>query len=257
MKLLSKVMGPSTQSLINELKLSPGLVCLDVGCGGGDVSFELAKIIGPTGQVIGVDYDQIKIDLAAKEAEQQGLNNITFLTHDVYKWKPEETFDLIYLRFLLTHLKEPDALIESLYLNLKPGGVIVVEDIDFRGHFSEPHCPAMSKFVELYSKAVHNRGADPNIGPRLPTLLQKSGLSNVATKLVQPVDTEGGIKLLSYMTLESIAKPILDDKLIEAEELKKISNELYSFVCDPTTMIGGPRVFQVWGHKSISPNLQA
>jgi hypothetical protein len=55
----------------------------------------------------------------------------------------------------------------------------VVEDIDFRGHFCEPDCPAMWRFVELYTKAVERRGADPNIGPKLPGLLRRAGLEGV------------------------------------------------------------------------------
>src|SRR5581483_12394792 len=52
--------------------------------------------------------------------------------------------------------------------NPAAGGTVVLEDIDFRGHFCHPECAAFSRYVHLYTQAAHRRGADPNIGPRLP-----------------------------------------------------------------------------------------
>jgi hypothetical protein len=71
--------------------------------------------------------------------------------------------------------------------------VIVVEDIDFRGHFAEPPCPALDRYVALYSASVTKRGADPNIGPRLPALLRAAGFSDVETRgVAERVEREIG-----------------------------------------------------------------
>ena len=127
---------------------------------------------------------------------------------------------------------------------------MIVEDIDFRGNFAEPDCPAFRRYVELYTKSVQNRGADPNIGPRLPALLRAAGLDRVGMKLVHPAALEGGIKLLTCVTLESIAAAVLEDGLATEQDLRATVDELYAFARDPHTVIGGPRVFQSWGHST-------
>ena len=249
LRLLSEVAGPSTRALLAEVGIPVGSICLDVGCGGGDVTFELPDAVGPTGRVVGVDLDETKLDIARLEAEQRNLSNIVFEARDVTAWEPGELFGVVYSRFLLTHLPDPTALLSAVRPHVRPGGVIVVEDIDYRGHFAEPDCRALSRSVELYSKAVQNRGADPNIGPRLPGLLREVGFKDVQMRLVQPAALQGGIKLLICVTLENIAEAVIADGLATGEELRETVEQLYSFARDPHTVLGGPRIFQAWGRS--------
>lgn len=249
LRLLSEVMGPSTGALLNEVGVTAGSKCLDIGCGGGDVTFELARAAGPTGLAVGVDFDETKLDIARREASQRGLSNIVFESRDVTQWKPDQLFDLVYARFLLTHLTDPQALVCVMGDQTRVGGVAVVEDIDFRGHFSEPECPALQRYVQWYTSSVQRRGADANIGPRLPGLLREAGFQDVQMRLVHPAALVGGIKLLTCVTLENISEAVLRDGLATAEELQESLDELYAFARDPHTLLGGPRVFQAWGRK--------
>jgi SAM-dependent methyltransferase len=252
LRLLSEVMGPSTRALLAEVGVPSGAVCLDVGCGGGDVTCELARAAGPAGRAIGVDLDEVKLDIARRESAERGFPNVAFERRDVTQWRPAESFDVVYARFLLTHLADPGSLVSVLRRHIRPGGVMIVEDVDFRGHFAEPDCPALRRFVELYTKSVQARGADPNIGPRLPGLLREAGFEDVRMRLVQPVALEGGIKRLTCVTLESISEAVLADGLTTEEDLRETIEELSAFAGDPHTVLGGPRVFQAWGRKAVS-----
>jgi SAM-dependent methyltransferase len=249
LRLLADVMGPSTRALLDDVGIRAGSRCLDVGCGAGDVTFELARDAGPAGRVVGVDLDPTQLAGARREAARQGLSNITFAERDVVEWEPEESFDVVYARFLLTHLANPGGLLTALRRRIVPGGVIIIEDIDFRGHFAEPDCPALRRYVEFYTRSVQAHGADPHIGPRLPGLLREAAFEDIKLKLVQPAAFEGGIKLLPCVTLENIADAILGDGLVTEERLRETIEELYAFARDPHTVIGGPRVFQAWGRS--------
>src|SRR4030095_12517650 len=68
LKLLSRIMHPSTAELFDRAGISPGIKCLEIGCGSGDMSLELARRVGAGGQVLGVDIDLTKIELARREA---------------------------------------------------------------------------------------------------------------------------------------------------------------------------------------------
>ena len=157
----------------------------------------------------------------------------------------------MYARFLLSHLADPASLLTTLRRHLRPGGVIVVEDIDFRGHLAEPDCPALARFVALYTRSVRSGGADPNIGPRLPGLLRDAGLADVGMALSHPVALEGGLKLLTCITLESIADAVLADGLATLDELQATIDELAAFARDTHTVLAGPRVFQAWGYGIV------
>jgi hypothetical protein len=171
---------------------------------------------------------------------------------DVVGWEPDEQFDVVYARFLLSHLSDPGTLIGAVRRYTRPDSVVIVEDIDFRGHFAEPECRALQRFVELYTKSVKARGADPNIGPRLPGLIRTAGFGNLQMRLVHPAALAGGIKLLTCVTLEDIAEAVVHDGLTTDGELRETIDELYAFARDPYTVLGGPRVFQAWGRRGAS-----
>src|SRR5262245_24388489 len=179
LRLLSEVMGPSTRALLAEVGIPAGSACLDGGCGGGYVAFDLARAAGPSGRAVGIDFDEIKLDIARREAHRLGLTNVVFEVQDVTEWEPDALFDVVYARFLLTHLSDPKALVSTLRRHIRLGGVAIIEDIDFRGHFAEPDCAALRRFVEWYTKSVKLSGVDPKLGPSLQGLLRGAGLDSV------------------------------------------------------------------------------
>jgi hypothetical protein len=135
---------------------------------------------------------------------------------------------------------------------LKPGGVLIVEDIDFSGHFCYPHSPAFWRYVEWYTKVVQGRGAGPNIGRRLPALLYDAGLSQLGMNVVQPAGFSGEVKLLGPLTLEAIAEAVLAAKLATADELNQTLDDLFAFANADLTVLSVPRVVQAWGRHVIS-----
>jgi SAM-dependent methyltransferase len=78
LQVLARSWLPTTTALLERAGLSPGLACLDLGSGAGDVTFELARGVGPAGRVVGLDMDDVKVDLARQEAAAQGLGNVEF-----------------------------------------------------------------------------------------------------------------------------------------------------------------------------------
>src|SRR3954471_25046910 len=86
LRLLAQVMAPSSRALLAEAGVTAGAICLDLGCGGGDVALELARAAGPAGRVLGVDLDPVKIDIARAESAEKGVSNVTFETRDLTTW---------------------------------------------------------------------------------------------------------------------------------------------------------------------------
>jgi len=244
LRILSRVMQPTTLSLLHRVGVRPGMACLDAGSGGGDVSFDLARLTSPGGRVVGIDSDQTMIEMARRETAERKLDNA-----DIARSELEPKFDLVYARFLLTHLRDPGATLARLRRALRPGGVLVVEDIDLRGHFCHPDHPAFRRYVDLYTETVRRRGGDANIGLRLPELLTEAGFEAIEMHVVQPAGANGEVKLITPVTLENIRDAVLAEVLASRDEINQLLAELYEFACTPGTVSSVARVVQVWGYR--------
>src|SRR5262245_37123592 len=143
LRILARVMRPTTLNLLDRVGIEPRTVCLDVGCGGGDVSFDLAELVGPGGRVVGWDIDETKIGLARREAEEKGVGNVEFRLSDIGQCEAKSEFDISYTRFLLTHLRDPAGALAMIQQALHPGGIVILEDVDFTGYFCHPHSAAL------------------------------------------------------------------------------------------------------------------
>jgi ubiquinone/menaquinone biosynthesis C-methylase UbiE len=250
LRILARVMRPATLSLLRRAGIRPGMACLDVGCGGGDVSFELAQLVGPSGRVVGIDIDEVKIEIARSEARAQQIANIEFRLTNIAESEPEAEFDFAHARFLLSHLPNPAAALAKIGQAIRPEGILVVADTDFRGFFCDPDSPALWRYVELYTETVKRRGGDANIGPRLPALLAQHGFEKVQMNVVQPAGTEGEVKLLSPLTMENIADAVLAEGLASRAEIDQIVVELYEFARAPGTVGSAARVVEAWGYRA-------
>ena len=252
MRLIAPLIATDTNALLDRVGLNNGIECLDIGCGNGAVSLELARRVGPDGHVTGGDIDEIKLTMARTEAHLQGIDNVTFLPMNVRDLHDSSTYDVIYARFLLTHLASPSQTLAILYRHLRPGGSIILEDIDFKGNITYPDCPAFDRYQALYCACVKHRGGDPFIGMKLPSLLRQNHFTNVRMAAVQTLGMEGDIKLISAITMENIADTLLHDGLASALEIDEIITELYAFADNPDTIAGMPRVIQAWGYRPIT-----
>jgi SAM-dependent methyltransferase len=252
LRILARVMQPTTRSLFDRVRIDAAMACLDVGCGGGDVTLELARRVGPGGRVVGWDIDETKLELARREAGEQGVGNVDFRLSDIGHGEVERQFDAVYARFLLTHLKDPAGALAGMRQMLRPGGVAIVEDIDCTGCFCHPPAAAFLRYVELYTQVVRRRGGDANIGPRLPGLLLDAGFEGIQMNVVQPAGIDGEVKLINPITMEAIADSVLSEGLATRDEIDKVVAELYELARDPRTVVSLPRVVQTWGYRALS-----
>ena len=249
LRILARSVRPATLALLHRAGIRPGMRCLDVGCGGGDVSFDLARLVEPAGSVVAIDADEVKIQIARAEAQAQQIQNIDFRVADLSECELETGFDFAYARFILQHLPSPARVLAKMRAALRPGGIVVVVDTDFRGSFSEPDSPAFRRYVELYIQTLARRGGDANIGPRLPGLLTENGFEKVQMSVYQTAGTDGEAKLLPSLTMESIADPVIAEGFASRADVDKILAELHEFAASPNTVLSGPRVIETWGHR--------
>ena len=223
--------------------------CIDLGCGGGEVTFELARLAAPDGHAIGIDMDEVKLDLARAAAAECGLLNVDFRTDDVNHWNEPAAYDIVYCRFLLHHLSRPVDLLRRMWAAVKPRGAIVVEDADFSGLFSEPANPGFDFYAGMYPRLIERNGGDALNGRKLHARFLEAGITHPNVRLVQRADTGGEAKSLSLLTLEATAESIVAAKLASQDQVKSALASLAAFTDESRSMIGSPRIFQAWSRR--------
>ncbi|HEX5386441.1 MAG TPA: methyltransferase domain-containing protein [Gemmatimonadales bacterium] len=250
LELVAHIMEPATAALHAAAGVGPGMTCLDFGCGPGHVSRALARRVAPGGRVVGIDVDAVKLDAARRECDRAGLANVEFRMSDATLWAEPDSYDVAYGRFIMSHLAERGAIIGRLVEALRPGGVLMLEDIEFAGSFCWPPNAAYTRYCELYGAVIARRGGDPDLGPRLYPLCVDAGLEDVHVGVVQFVHAaRAPEKQLCLTTMVNICDAVEAEGLASSEELAETVAALAAFTDDPRSLLGSPRVFQVWGRK--------
>ena len=186
LKIMNAVYGPSTEKLLEEIGLE-GKRVLDVGCGTGNVSCWIARQVGETGSVVGVDVSEEQTEIAKKNADAIGLKNISFKVGNAYETGVErESFDIAYCRFVLCHLMQPENALREMLATLKTGGTLVCEDLDISGGFSDPPIEAFDKMNQSIQDVAKGRSVGFNIGRQLHRLFREAGLTDIKINIVQP-----------------------------------------------------------------------
>ncbi len=247
--ILARAKWPGTCALFERVGIGRNMRCLDLGCGGGEVTFEIARLVGPGGRVTGIDMDEVKLAAARDAATRHGLANVEFGAANVSEWRADATYDVVYARFLLQHLTRPVDLLRRMWGAVAPGGAIVVEDADFEAMFCEPPNPGFDFFKDVYPRVLERHGGDAYAGRKLYRYFREAGIPEPDQRLVQTADASGEAKTLTLTTLEATAEGIVSEGLASEEEVNDALASLAAFTDDPQTVIGDPRTHQVWARR--------
>lgn len=246
--LLARDRRADTRALLERAGICAAMRCIDIGCGGGEVTMAIAAMVAPGGTVTGMDTNQVKLALARQAAAERGLGNVEFTALDVRDWDGTAGYDAVYARFLLHHLSQPEALLRRMWAALAGGGVLVVEDADFDRWCCDPPNAGFEFFLDAYRRVLARRGGDHATGRKLYRWFLAAGIPHPQITLVQPVH-QGEAKMLAWSTLDATADAIIADGIATRDQVTAALASLRRFTDDPGTLICGPRVFQLWSRR--------
>ena len=111
-------------AIMPSLKIAEGDSVLDIGCGFGDTAVMFAERVGPTGRVVGMDCCDAFMDYGIKEAQDAGLENLTFINGDALAYPFEPEYDFVFSRFGTMFFSNPVVGLRNMRTALKPGGIV-------------------------------------------------------------------------------------------------------------------------------------
>jgi SAM-dependent methyltransferase len=209
--------------------LKPGLSVLDVGCGPGTITADLAARVAP-GSVTAVDQSADVLDVARAEVQQRGLSNVSFATADVHRLGfPDGTFDVVHAHQVLQHLADPVGALREMKRVCAPGGVVAARDADYAGFIWFPQLPALNLWRELYQRAARGNRGEPDAGRRLLSWAQRAGFADVTPTgsvwcYATPATREWWGGMWADRILHSrVARDLLDSGLATTAQLEEIS----------------------------------
>jgi SAM-dependent methyltransferase len=158
-------LAPLTERLFREAGMGPGQRVLDLGSGVGDVAMLVARLVGPSGEVVGVERDTHSVARARARVAEAGLRNVSFTESDVTQIASDRPFDAAVGRFILEFLPDPLAALRSVYRLVRPGGVFAFHEPCYAPFLVlSAHLPLWSASVSLIHQTLLRSGAHTEIG---------------------------------------------------------------------------------------------
>ena len=147
-------------------RLTPGADVLDVGCGPGTITVDIARRVAP-GRVVGMDAAPDAVEAARAAAERAGVS-VLFQVGDVYALEaPDDSFDVVHAHQVLQHLADPVAALREMRRVCRPGGVVAARDSIYRAMSWFPADPRLDRWLEVYCAVAEGNGGEPDAGSRL------------------------------------------------------------------------------------------
>lgn len=178
LRLQSRVWEPAGERLLAHLGRGDGCRALEIGCGAMGWLRLLARWVGDSGQVTGIDVDERMLAAAGRLRDEEPVPNVNVTRDDIFASAlPPGSFDLVHLRFQLAPLgRAPEQLAAARRL-VRPGGWLVLEEPEAGSWREHPDAPSVDRLRALLAEAITRVGGDFNAGRRLPEYVRALGLT--------------------------------------------------------------------------------
>jgi len=244
--------GPITERFFREAGIGPGQRVLDLGSGVGDVAMLVARLVGPAGEVVGIEREASSIGRAKARVAAAGLRNVSFRQTDVNQILSDESFDAAVGRFILMFLPDPVSVLRSVSRLVRPGGVV---------GFQEPSwIPflALGRRLRLWSRvltAIHETfqrsGVNPEMGLALYAAFQEVGLPAPAMHMEIALGSDANCTQQPADVLRSVHTLARQNNvsLEEVGDLETLADRLHVEVARSNTVVNYIPIVSAWSRK--------
>ena len=246
---LGEYVRPLKERSYNLMNIQQGHKILDVGCGSATDTINFAKLVGKTGQVIGIDYDPQMIQLAEQKTKEAGVE--AWLKHETVTAPPipydSEMFDSVHSERVFQHIPNADQMLAEMIRVTKPGGWVVVADTD---HSSTSTDCSDSTLIDIEWRLRRFRAEmfiNGYSGRQLFRLFKTNKLDKVSVEIFPIVVTDYGLGRF-FSTADVVEKRASEAGIITEDELKSL-HEMHTQIDQSGAFFGYATMMVVAGQK--------
>jgi precorrin-6B methylase 2 len=231
----------------------PGAAVADIGCGPGAIAVELAEIVGPSGSVVAVDQDENALRRAAELVTHRGLENVTVREARADATGIEaSSVDTAVIRHVLAHNGgREQAIIDHAASRLRPGGRLLVADVDLTAHRLLPNDPDLVDLHDRYLELHRARGNDVMVGLRLGRLLAAAGLEVIEHRgWYNLITVAGDMRPPSWVARDAL----VEAGLATADDIDRWSAAFERLTRSPEPLIVFVAIFAAVGRRASTPD---
>ncbi len=242
-----------TRALLQRCGIGPGQRVLDLGCGAGDVSLLLADLVGPGGEVIGVDRAAEAVAIAHRRAAGQGRRHVTFV-HSAIDALDLAPVDAVVGRFVLMHQHSPVDVLRHAAQFVRPGGVVAMLESHLDalapGWHSYPASSAYQELLEVMLRTIRAAGGRTDMGLRLRASYLEAGLPDPEIDVHATLAGRDAARLCHYMADSLRSMAAMADELgvatLPPARIDEMERGMLADAVRPGAVMNGPLVVAAW-----------
>jgi ubiquinone/menaquinone biosynthesis C-methylase UbiE len=261
---------------LNLAGIKQGMRCLDIGCGLGQTTLLMSKLVGKSGNVVGLDINKDNIKACRRKTHHN--DNVDFVAADILRnttiLRDFSPFDLVYSRFLFQHLHSPKKALLQMSKLTKDNGVIVIEELDHGLWLSYPPDQNIKRLQNAYISLLRLYGSDPFIGRKLYRVFLENDLKpnvgaysvcvpmgNDKEKLVDSKNNNNNsnhnsryFSNIGVLMAEVLRENILNNGLMTKQEFDKMLSGLKRYANNSTGLVLYAIAFRIWAARNSNDN---
>lgn len=248
-----RVWRPRALDAWRRAGFTTGQTLVDVGCGPGYATADLAEIVGPSGRVIAIDRSRHFLDQAEANFRRLGIANITPHERDLDESDmPVAGVDGAWCRWVFAFVRNPRVLLKKVCGMLKPGGRIVLHEyLDYSTWRLAPRSEEMEEFVRTVTTSWRASGGEPDIGLAIPGWLTEEGCEiNSLTPIIDVVSPSNYVWQWPRSFVEVNLQRQVDLENLTRERSAEIWEAFLSRERTPTTLMITPAVLEIIATRS-------
>lgn len=232
----ARFFGELTEEVFVRAGIGPGMRVLDVGCGAGDVSFLLARMVGPSGEVVGIDRSEQAVSMATARAQAMGLAQNSFSQGEIEDISLDQPVDAAVGRFVLMYSPEPSIALRRVAANVRTGGIVAFQEMNVEEAKSFPQVDLFEESMRLIIETLDREKVKNLMGLRLYGTFVEAGLP--PPQMIMGARVEGNSASLGCQIIAQVVKSLLpvmeklgiaNEKEIQIETLaQRLLDEVHS-----------------------------
>jgi SAM-dependent methyltransferase len=247
-----KMWAAAAFSLWERAGFRAGQTLLDIGCGPGYTSFDLAGVVTAKGRVVAIDESERFIEHLKSWQQRVGDTTIDARVGDVQQLVlDKESLDGAYQRWVLCFVKDPEAVIRGVAPALKRGGTIAIQDyLHYEGILLSPRSEPFQRFIRVVADAWKDHGGDNDVGLKLPGLMDKHGLTPVEiTPLHRVARPASPLWTWPTIFIDNYAPKLVEEGRLTRAEHEALVDDWTAHTNDPNAFFVSPPMVDIIGVK--------